>query len=110
MTPEIIIVLGLVLLAVLLFATEKLRVDLVGLMIMAILLVTGIVTPEEGLSGFSNEATVTVAAMFILSEGLFRSGAVNSLGAFLGRLFKGNFLDCHGRYDDSCRNRLRLHQ
>lgn len=77
--------------AVMLFATEKLRVDLVALMVMGVLLLSGIVTPEEGLAGFSNSATVTVGAMFILSAGLFRTGAVNSLGNVFVRLFKGNF-------------------
>lgn len=91
MTLEMIFVSLVVVAAVVLFATEKLRVDLVALMVMGVLLLSGIVTPEEGLAGFSNSATVTVGAMFILSAGLFRTGAVNSLGNLLVRLFKGNF-------------------
>lgn len=90
-TFEMIFVSVVVVAAVVLFATEKLRVDLVALMVMGVLLLSGIVTPEEGLAGFSNSATVTVGAMFILSAGLFRTGAVNSLGNLLVRLFKGNF-------------------
>ena len=91
MTFEMIFVVVIVLLAVFLFATEKFRVDLVALMIMAVLLLSGIITPREGLAGFSNTATVTVGAMFVLSAGLFQSGAVNSLGNLLKRLFRGNF-------------------
>lgn len=91
MTVEMIIVLGVVLLAVVLFATEKLPVDLVALIVMGILLLTGIITPEEGISGFSNTATVTVGAMFILSAGLFRTGAVNSLGTRLAEVGKKSF-------------------
>lgn len=91
MTVEMTFVALVAVATVILFATEKLRVDLVALIIMGVLLVSGIVTPEEGLAGFSNSATVTVGAMFILSAGLFRSGAVNFIGNTLSRLFKGNF-------------------
>ena len=91
MTLEIVIVLGLVFVAVILFATEKIPVDLVALIIMATLLGSGIISPKEGLSGFSNPATVTVGAMFVLSAGLFKTGAVNSIGAILTRLSKRNF-------------------
>lgn len=90
MTVEMIIVLALVLIAVVLFATEKFPIDLVALMIMGILLLSGIVTADEGISGFSNTATVTVGAMFILSAGLFRTGAVNFLGSYVVRMYKHN--------------------
>ncbi len=88
MTLEIAVVLLLLVIAVVLFATEKLSVDLVALMLMSALLLSGIITTREGLSGFSNTATVTVAAMFILSAGLFKTGAVNFAGALLARLGK----------------------
>lgn len=91
MTFEMIFVALVTLASVILFATEKLRVDLVALLVMGLLLLSGIVTPEEGLVGFSNTATVTVGAMFVLSAGLFRSGAVNFIGVILSRLFLGNF-------------------
>ena len=68
----IIFVFAVLLLAVYLFVTEKLPVDLVALLVMALLLVSGIISPAEGLSGFSNSATITVGAMFILSAGLLR--------------------------------------
>jgi di/tricarboxylate transporter len=86
MTGEIIFVLCLVVATVVLFATERFRVDLVALMIVAILLVTGILTPQEGLQGFSNIATVTVTAMFVLSGGLLRTGAVNGVATWLSRV------------------------
>ncbi|MDD4358090.1 MAG: SLC13 family permease [Smithellaceae bacterium] len=73
MTLEMLIVLGVIVLAVVLFASEKLPVDLTAIIVMAILLLTGIVSPKEGLSGFSNTATVTVAAMFILSGDINKS-------------------------------------
>jgi di/tricarboxylate transporter len=91
MTLEMVFVLGLVVLAVVLFATEKLPVDLVALIIMGILLLSGLVSPDEGIAGFSNTATVTVGAMFILSAGLFRTGAVNAIGTILARIGQKNF-------------------
>jgi di/tricarboxylate transporter len=91
MTIEITVVLAFVLAAVLLFATEKLPVDLVSIMIMVGLILSGVITPEEGIEGFSHPATVTVAAMFILSAGLYRTGAVNFLGAKLVQAGKRNF-------------------
>ncbi|BBA70759.1 SLC13 family permease [Geobacter sulfurreducens] len=86
MTIEILLVLGLVISAVILFATERIPVDIVALILMATLLLSGLITPEEAIGGFSNPATVTVGAMFILSAGLFRTGAVNLLGITLARL------------------------
>ncbi|MBS0153540.1 MAG: SLC13 family permease [Nitrospira sp.] len=86
MPHEMIIVLLVVLSSVIFFVTERLSVDLVGLLIIATLLLSGIITPEEGLAGFSNTATVTVAAMLVLSAGLFKSGALNVLGTGLKTL------------------------
>ncbi|MDQ3686252.1 MAG: SLC13 family permease, partial [Acidobacteriota bacterium] len=91
MTFEIAFVLLLLAAAVVLFATEKLSVDLVALMVMSALMLSGIVTAREGLAGFSNTATVTVGAMFVLSAGLFKTGAVNNLGGILARLGRRSF-------------------
>ncbi len=77
MTGEIIIVLTVVVIAIILFSTEKLPVDLVALMIMAFLMVSGIITVDEGVSGFSNEATVTIAALFVVSGALIKTGFVD---------------------------------
>lgn len=90
MTLEMIIVLVLILVAIILFTTEKISTDLTALIIMSVLLLTGITTPAEGVSGFSNSATVTVGAMFVLSAALKKTGAVNFLGDIVSRLFKYN--------------------
>lgn len=70
---EIVLVLIILLVAVALFTTEKLPVDQIALLTLAALLLFGLVTPAEAISGLSNPATVTVAAMFVLSAGLQRS-------------------------------------
>jgi len=91
MTLEMFLVLGLVVSAVILFATEKLPVDLTAMILMAAMLLSGLISPREAIGGFSNPATVTVGAMFILSAGLFKTGAVNLVGAVLGRIGKMSF-------------------
>ncbi len=61
------------------FVTEKLRVDVTALCVLAILLLLGLVMPDQALTGFANTATATVAAMFVLSAGLVRTGLVDWL-------------------------------
>lgn len=77
---EIILVFLITFLALFLFVTEKLPAAGTALLIMLLLIVTNILTPEEGVSGFSNPATITVLCMFILSEGIQRTGLIQSLG------------------------------
>ena len=77
---------AVIVLAMALFASEKLRIDLVALLVLATLVILGIVSPVEALSGFSNEATVTVAAMMALSLGIDRSGALEPLARLLVRI------------------------
>lgn len=90
MTTDIYAVLAVIFIAAVLFASEKIRVDLVALLVMAVLLGLGIVSPSEGISGFSNEATITVGAMFILSAGLQRTGTVEFIGVTLVRVGRRN--------------------
>ncbi len=80
MTYQIALVLLILIAAVVLFVTERLRVDLVALLVLGSLAVTGLVTPTEALSGFSNPAVVTVWAVFILSGSLSKTGVANIVG------------------------------
>lgn len=80
MSFELVFVLALVLVTVGLFVTEKYPVDVVALIALGVLLVAGITPPEEALSGFSNEAVITIGAMFVLSAGLNRSGTLEVFG------------------------------
>ena len=72
--------------AITLFVTEKLRADVVALLVMTALLLTGVVNLPEALSGFSNQATVMVAAMFVLSGALQRNGALVAIGEVLSKI------------------------
>jgi di/tricarboxylate transporter len=83
---EHIMILAVVLGAMILFVTNKLRVDLVALCVLAVLLVSGIIKPEQALYGFANPATATVAAMFVLSAALARTGFVEWLARSIDRI------------------------
>jgi di/tricarboxylate transporter len=83
MPLELIILSVILLIAILLFATSLIRMDLTALFVLVALAVTGLVTPSQALSGFSNPAVIIVWAMFILSAGLSRTGISSLIGAQL---------------------------
>lgn len=68
------------------FVSGRVRVDMVALCVLAALMVLGLIEPEQALAGFANMATATVAAMFVLSAGLVRTGWVQWLVRRLGNL------------------------
>ncbi len=88
---EAIITLVIIVIAIVLFATEILTIDLVALLIMVSLILFGIITPEEGVEGFSNKATMTVAFMFVLSAALLKTGALQFVAFRLSKTFRNNF-------------------
>lgn len=71
---EHFVILGIIVFALILFATELVRADFVAIGVALTLMILGYVTINEGFSGFSNPAVITVIAMFILSAGLVRTG------------------------------------
>lgn len=86
MTAEIWMTFAVLAGAVYLFVTEKLPVDVVAMLVLVTVMVLGLVTPREALSGFSSEATITVAAMFVLSAGIQHSGILSRLSDLLSRI------------------------
>lgn len=85
-----VITIVVIVVAVILFATEALSVDLVAMLIMIVLVLTGVISPEEGVAGFSNSATMTVAFMFVLSAALLKTGALQSVAHRLAGIFQKN--------------------
>src|SRR5690606_36193022 len=83
---ELLVTIAVMLVAVYLFITEKFRVDVVALLVMTGLLVLGVLSVPEALSGFSNQATVMVACMFVLSGALKANGALVAIGELLSRI------------------------
>jgi di/tricarboxylate transporter len=80
MTSEIALVLLILGVAIILFASERIRVDVISMMVMLTLLFTGILTSEEAFSGFSSPAVITVWAIYIVSAGLMYTGIADFLG------------------------------
>ena len=74
MTPDIAIVLGIMTLMFVLFIKEIFPLDVTALVVLIIFLVIGNLTLEEAISGFSNQAVITIAVLFILSHALQKSG------------------------------------
>jgi di/tricarboxylate transporter len=91
MSP-ILIVLGLLLLALVLFATEKLPVDVVGIILVVCLVLTGVLTAKQGVAGFGDDIIVTIAGLFVLTGGLVKTGIVDLIGRRLYRFSGDNEL------------------
>jgi len=86
MTPEIILALSILIVAVIFLITEWIPMEVTALLSLGAVTLTGLVTPGEALAGFSNPAVVTIWAVFILSGGLTRTGVANAIGYFVLRL------------------------
>ena len=82
MTFDIAFVLALTLAALVLFALDRIRVDQVAIAVPVVLLLSGILTPAEAVSGLSSRATVTVGSMLVLGLGLRKTGLVSAIGAW----------------------------
>lgn len=84
--PEMFLVFGLLMVAICLFATSRLRFDLIALMILLALMVLGILSPAEGLAGFANPIVITIAGLFVVGGALMETGVADRLGKIMGRI------------------------
>ncbi|MEO1429744.1 MAG: SLC13 family permease [Cyanobacteria bacterium J06633_8] len=80
---SIFLTLFIVCLTLISFIAEWFPVDITAIAVMVLLMALGLVTPEEGISGFGNSATITVMAMFILSAGIARTGVIGMVNDLL---------------------------
>lgn len=78
-------VFGVLALTVILFASDRLRLDVVALLALLALLLGGILTPAEALAGFSDPIVLIIAGLFIVGAGLFQTGVADALGRQLMR-------------------------
>jgi di/tricarboxylate transporter len=86
MPAPIVITLVLLALALVLFATEKLPVDVVGIILVMALVMTRVLTIQEGVAGFGNDIIITIGGLFILVGGLVKTGLVDLIGRRLHRI------------------------
>ncbi|EHG6167125.1 SLC13 family permease [Escherichia fergusonii] len=83
MNGELIWVLSLLVIAVIMFATGKVRMDAVALFVIVAFVLSGTLTISEAFSGFSDPNVVLIAALFIIGDGLVRTGVATVMGAWL---------------------------
>lgn len=86
MTFENWIIFATLAVAIILFASEWVRVDVVSLMVMVTLILTGILEPQEAFAEFGNPAVITVWAIYIVSASLTYTGIADYIGQYLGRI------------------------
>ena len=86
MNPHLLITLIIAGAAMLLLLTERLRADLVALLVVVALGTSGVLTSQETFSGFSRSAVITLLAIFILAAGLERTGVTRQVGDLLVRV------------------------
>ena len=86
MTVEMWITLTILLVAIILFITERLRVDVVALSVVIVLMITGILSVDEAIAGFSSSAVLLIAALFIVGGAVFQTGLALSLAQQIIRI------------------------
>jgi di/tricarboxylate transporter len=83
MSTELAVVLGLLATAITMFAVNKPRMDAVALIMLTVLPFTGVVTASETLAGFADPNVVLIAVLFVLGDGLVRTGVARRMGDWL---------------------------
>ncbi|MBN3153831.1 SLC13 family permease, partial [Pectobacterium brasiliense] len=86
MNSELLWVLSLLLIAIVLFTTNKLRMDVVALLVIIAFVLSGTLTLSEALVGFSDPNVILIAALFVIGEGLVRTGVAYQVGDWLVRV------------------------
>jgi len=87
--PQALFVLVVMMATLVAFITEALSIDMVGILVIVALMLGGVLDPAEALEGFGSQALVTIAAMFALSAGLIRAGALDELNRLMYRASRG---------------------
>src|SRR5512136_1225995 len=90
MTTPIALLLSILFIAIVLMVTERLRADVVALLVTIALTLTGLILPTDTFSGFSRSAVITIMAVFVLTGGLARTGVTRAAGRLLLRLSGSN--------------------
>ncbi|MEO6655812.1 MAG: SLC13 family permease, partial [Pyrinomonadaceae bacterium] len=90
MMSPIAITLILLVVAIILFATERIPVDIVALLLVMALVLTQVLTVQEAVAGFGNDIIITIGGLFVLVGGLAKTGVVDLLGRRMHSLAGGN--------------------
>ena len=90
LNTELVIVLCLLAAAIIMFGMNKPRMDAVALIMLTALPFTGVITMSEALAGFSDSNIVLIAALFVIGEGLVRTGVARHVGDLIIRKTGGS--------------------
>lgn len=91
MSLDLIITMVIIAIGIFLFVRDYFSIDTTSVLIMALFIVAGVLSPEEGFSGFNHPATITLGCMFIISAGVFQSGLLDGISIKLVRLARTNY-------------------
>lgn len=91
LTIDAYITAAVIIAAIVMFIRDKLSVDLIALLIMGALVVLGVISPAEGMAGFSNPATMTVAFMFVISAAILKTGSLQFVASQLTKTFRNHY-------------------
>ncbi|MCP5206492.1 MAG: SLC13 family permease [Hahellaceae bacterium] len=80
---ELVFVFGLLLVTIVLFVIDKIKMDMVALLVVLALALSGIISPNEAVSGFGASIVITIAALFVVGEGLYRTGVAAIVGSWI---------------------------
>lgn len=86
MNTELVWVLTLLFIAIVLFTTNKVRMDVVALLVITAFVLSGTLTVNEAVAGFSDPNILLIAALFVIGEGLVRTGVAYQMGDWLVRV------------------------
>jgi di/tricarboxylate transporter len=90
MNTELLLVLLLLAAAIVMFVANRPRMDAVGLLMIVLLPFTGVLTMSEALAGFADPSIVLIAALFVIGEGLVRTGVARRIGDWIGQTTGGH--------------------
>lgn len=86
MTTDLLIVFAILAITIALFLSDRLRLDLVALIALLALMLSGVITTGEALAGFSNDIVLIIAGLFVVGGGLFRTGVADTIGTKLSQV------------------------
>lgn len=88
---ELYLTVAIIIIGIILFVRDYFSIDTTSIIIMALFIVSGVLSPEEGFSGFNHPATITLGCMFVVSAAIFKSGIIDGLSAKLIRIARLNY-------------------
>ncbi|MCP9198531.1 SLC13 family permease [Gramella sp. GC03-9] len=88
---ELYLTVAIIIIGIILFVRDYFSIDTTSILIMALFIISGVLSPEEGFSGFNHPATITLGCMFVVSAAVFKSGIIDGISAKLIKIARINY-------------------